>query len=796
MTMHTNSKPFAHAVEALRFEATLDMIATRCVNDAARAAIVELRPSSAVDSIVASLESIEEIRAVRDELGEVSIVEVDYREAIERLDERGETLEALQLLRVAVGERAAGELKKQLAADPERYSRLSGLAGRITPHRDIVDAIVRAVDNDGGVKDDASPALASLRRKIHRTRGALRGNCERMAGGFGEDSYSTVLGSRYVLLVPRTAYHQREGLVHATSHKGGSVYFEPFDLVARNNELETLVQDEAAEVARILRELSGLVQAASHEILANVDATVECDALRAKAAFCREFDCVSPDISDTGEIRLVAARHPLLVRSVRSGDGEVVPLELRLGDAEPRVMVITGPNAGGKTVALKTLGTAVLLFQSGVQVPSAEGTRLPVFERVLVDIGDEQSLEASLSTFTSHLKHLDAMCRLSDDRSLCLIDEIGDGTDPDEGSALAVATLEALLESGSAVVATTHFGRIKSFALQTAGVANASMAFEDSEGRPLYRLLQGVAGRSRGLETARRTGFAPDVLKAAEGYVGAEAFRLEAILNDLEASHLALEQEREGLAQQSAALEAVMNRYEERAAEFDVSKKEADRRAGREAEEFLLKTRKEIEAIVREIRESQARRDVLRKTRERLSDLLTSAQKKRAQPAPPPPSVPPAPPAVPAGRVRAGDRVSLNPSGEPAGLVIAVENGSATVEINDKRIKLSVEALYQAPLEGKGPPNGVTYDVQVEPLSSTSLDVRGSRREEALEAVNRFVDRAVLSGVQEITIIHGVGEGILARAIREVLASDPRVDSIRPGGLGEGGLGVTVVVLQ
>jgi DNA mismatch repair protein MutS2 len=230
-----------------------------------------------------------------------------------------------------------------------------------------------------------------------------------------------------------------------------------------------------------------------------------------------------------------------------------------------------------------------------------------------------------------------------------------------------------------------------------------------------------------------------------------------------------------------------MDRYQEKAAAFDLSKKEADRLAGREAEDFLLKTRREIEAIVREIRESQARREVLRKTRSRLDELLQTARERRK---------PPAKRALRAKDVTVGDRVSLNESGEPAGTIIAVENDVATVEINDKRIKLDVEALYTAPLKGKDPPNGVTYDVQVEPLSSTSLDVRGSRREEALEAVNRFVDRAVLSGVQEIMIIHGVGEGILARAVRAALQSDGRVESIRAGGLGEGGAGVTVATLR
>jgi DNA mismatch repair protein MutS2 len=791
MNAQSADGPFTHAVTSLGFEATLELIARRCANEAARRLVLALRPAADREAIAGSLAAIGEYRAIRDIHGDVSMADVGYRDAVERASGQGASLETDELLRVAAGERTAAELKRQLTVDPQAYPLMARLAERLAPHLEVVGSIERAIDTDGNVRDDASPVLLSLRRRIQRARGSLRARSEKTAASHGGDSYATVLGSRYVLLVPRSELRQRGGLVHSTSHSGGSVYYEPLDLVERNNELETLVIDEGAEVARIVRELGDRVRDAAREILGNVDVIVEADALRAKATFAREFDCVSPGVSATGEIRLRAARHPQLALSLGAAGAEVVPLDLRVGEEAARVMVITGPNAGGKTVALKTLGMAVLLFQSGIQVPCAEGTELPVFERLMVDIGDEQSIEASLSTFTSHLKHLDGMCRWADGGALCLIDEIGDGTDPDEGAALAVAVLESLISSGAAVVATTHYGRIKTFALHTPGVANASMAFEDAEGRPLYRLLQGLAGRSRGLETARRVGFAPEVLESAERYLGADAFRLEAILSDLEASHLALELERERLARQSAALESVIGRYTERAAQFDLSKREADRRAGQEAEEFLLRTRREVESIVREIRESQARREVLRGTREKLNRLLEAARKRRV---PPPASQSES--ERRAGKVAVGDRVALNPTGQPAGRVIAVENGSVTVEINNKRIKLKVEALYEAPLEEKGPPNGVTYDVQVEPLSSTTLDVRGSRREEALEAVNRFVDRAVLSGVQEITIIHGVGEGILARSIRELLTFDDRVTGVRYGELGEGGHGVSVVTLR
>lgn len=766
----------------------LGLIAERCVNDSAREQILSLRPTADTAAITESLAAIEQLRTFREEVGDVPIADTRYRDDVEDTVESNQLLDAMQLVAVAAGERASRELKNRLSKKPKTFPRLEALSAALLPHDDVVHAVENAIDSDGRIKDDASPQLRSVRRSVQRAKEALRGASEKMTAGYGEGAYPTMMGSRYVLLVPRTQYHKRDGLVHATSQKGGSLYFEPFELVGRNNELETLLGDESAEERRILLEINAAVRSAAPDIVENARLMDEVDCLRAKAIFARQYRCASPSVSPLGEIRLVDARHPLLVRSLEkeAAGAEVVPLSLELR-GDKRVLVITGPNAGGKTVTLKTVGTAALLFQAGLQVPCGQGTELPVFESVFVDIGDEQSIEASLSTFTSHLAHLGEMSGRANRRSLCLIDEIGDGTDPDEGAALAVATLERLVSSGAAVIATTHYGRIKTFALEAEGVGNASMAFEDTEGRPLYRLLQGIAGRSRGIETAKRTGFDPDIIARAEAYLGGEAFRLEAVLSRLEASHVALEQERESLVRRSAELNDLIERYTAKEAEFNVSKREANRRATLEAEELLRNTRREIERLVRSIRENQARKDVLRQSRAKLDSMLKNVKKRRE-------TQPPASP--PVRSVSPGDRVAIHASGRPAGRVIEVENDMATVEINNKRIKIDVKGLYMAPLEGDSPPNGVTYDVQVEPLTSTSLDVRGSDREQALEAVNRFVDRAVLSGVHEVRVIHGVGEGILARAIQVQLETDRRVESIRPGGPGRGGLGVTIVTLR
>jgi DNA mismatch repair protein MutS2 len=565
------------------------------------------------------------------------------------------------MLAIAAAERAAADVRRALMGADE-VPRLSAIASGIVTHMEVAEAVDRAIDVDGSIRDTASPALKSIRRDIRGLRGSLRSLSEKLVSGYGADSLGTMLGSRYVVLVPRAKIRKSTGMVHSASHSGGSLYFEPFSLVERNNELEARIADEKAEEARILEELRARIAECAGDMLSNLDVVDRLDAIRARARFANDYDCSTPAVSSDGRLRLIDARHPVLQRVLAAAGGAQVPLRLTI-EPERRLLVITGPNAGGKTVALKTVGVSSLLFQCGIPVPCALGSEIPIFERVFADIGDEQSMESSLSTFTSHLRHLDAMSRYARADSLCLIDEIGDGTDPDEGAALAIATLEKLRDRGAAVIATTHYGRIKTFALQAEGVTNASMAFEDSEGRPLYRLLQGVAGRSRGLETARRTGFDEVVVERAESYVGAEAFRLESVLADLEANLRALEAERESVVQRKGELDRLIEEYRTRSAEYDMTRKEAMRRAGREAEALLDATRREMEQLVRSIRESQADRHVIRKSREKIAELARQATGIREQSEPTRPAL---------ERVRPGDRVALSASGTPAGVVTSV----------------------------------------------------------------------------------------------------------------------------
>jgi DNA mismatch repair protein MutS2 len=487
-------------------------------------------------------------------------------------------------------------------------------------------------------------------------------------------------------------------------------------------------------------------------------------------------------------VHLVRARHPLLTLALdRSGSlATLIPLDLTI-QPQQRLLVITGPNAGGKTVALKTVGLFALMLQCGLPLPCAHGSELPVFENVLVDIGDEQSLESSLSTFTSHLSHLSDMVRLANARVLCLIDEIGDGTDPDEGAAIAVATLERLLASGAAAIATTHYGRIKTFALETEGVANASMAFAEDTARPLFQLMQGIAGRSRGIDTARRTGFDTQLVQRAESLLGGEVFRLESALARLEASHLAMERERAALAAERAQLESLTASAEEKERAFTLTKKEASRRATREAEEMLAQTRRDIEDIVRQLRERAADKGTIRDSRARVEKMLAGVRERVREAENTADAL---------TSVAMGQRVSLSPTGRPAGVVVEMDRKDVYVEMGGKRIRARIGKIYRAADEPAGRKPPVPVSVSYEPVGESEVHVRGMLREEALEVVSRFIDRAVLSGLGEVKVVHGLGEGILARALREEWRKDPRVAKFRFADPMEGGHGVTFVTLR
>lgn len=782
MSRHSKDA-FRHAVVALELPDVLERIAARCVNDGARETIRGLWPTSDRERIQSRLKKVRETCGYHEQSGKLPMVDTSVGERIREARDKRAPVPPDGLLMIAGAESAVIDIQRTLHGEEPRYPYLCDIVLRMRPHGSLVEAIGRCIESDGTIKNSASAKLKGIRRSIERAKQDIRKHSERLAKSFGAAEYSTFTGSRYLLLLPREKCKSREGLVHATSHSGESLYFEPFSLLERNNALETLVADERVEVNRIIGELGADVAEVADELLENLLEWERLDVLNAVAEFSRSLSCTDPALSGDGVITLKRARHPLLELSLRDArrPDSLVPLDLRLAPGS-RVMVITGPNAGGKTVALKTVGLLVLMFQCGLPIPAAEGTEMAIFETVFADIGDEQSIATSLSTFTSHLRHLDEMCRRADGATLCLVDEIGDGTDPEEGSALAIAALEHLLNGKTAVIATTHYGKVKTFALNTDGVENASMLFDDGDDRPLYQLVQGSAGRSRGLETARRLDFCPPVIARAQSMVGKDTFRLENVLAELESLRIALDREREGLAERSRDLDDLIASYREKERDLREFKNEHRSRAKREAEEMVTRARREIEAIVKEIRETAAARETVQSAHARLETLSRVTRT-------------PANTRAKATDVTAGDRVSMSPTGKPSGRVIEVKKDTAVVEMHGKTLNVKKWNLYKLPAD-EPVEKSVHVDVTVEPMTGTTIDVRGRERVEALEAVDLFLDRAVLNGLSEILIIHGVGEGVLLDAIQSHLRSDSRVASVRSGETGEGGRGASVVKLK
>ncbi len=780
---------YLHASSILDLDAVLDLIADYCVNDGAADRIRKLQPSGDRNWIEKSTAAAEEMRIYQDSEGGLNIIQTPSREAVESASRLGRTLRAMDLLSVALLERSIMNLQKKIRSRREDCPFLHVAVSSFTVHAKLAARIEKSIDDGGEVADGASALLKTIRRKTSAARSHLREKAAKTAAQYGDNSYSTLLDDRIVLLVPREKHRRGTGIIHAKSHSGGSIYFEPIPLVELNNSIETLLQDEKSEVERILSSLSSEVAEFADEIIQNISIMEDLDCLQARAFFAVKFKGIIPAITENRSMRLVKARHPLLEMSLgmkreSAGSECHVPLDIEIKPGEP-VIVISGPNSGGKTVALKTMGLVVLMFQCGLHVPCAEGTAIPVFKKIFADIGDEQSIADSLSTFTSHLLHLDIMCRAAADGALCLIDEIGDGTDPDEGSALANAVLERLLDKDALVVATTHLGKVKTFALLTDGIGNASMLFDDKSQSPLFLLAQGIAGRSRGIETARRCGFDSETMKIVDHFLDEGVLNMETLLSELESSHIALEEERVGLEQRSVELKEIIRIYTEREKNLREMQAAHDERAELETVQLMESARKKIERIVKDIRESSASRDKIKEGQRRLSELTREHGPKSR----------PAPPVEKADNIKPGDRVSLHADGSPSGLVARLQNDTATVEIDGKRIKINIRSLYRLSSDSEKEPEKIKFDVEFEPLGSTSIDVRGREREEALEAVDRFIDRAVLSGVHELKIIHGVGGGVLLRAIHNRLKDDPRVKSIRLGHTPEGGAGVTFAVL-
>ncbi len=802
------------------------MVAERATSDLGAAAVRALEPTDARAWVEAEMGRVHAMMSFvqRTEGWAVPAIP-DLRGELTRLAKRGSVWDGRTLLDGAALMRASRSTRQALGRHTEELPALRGLRERMADLEDEARAIDRAIDDAGDVRDDASPALGRIRRELRAQRSSIVERLERFIAALPEshrvaDASVTVREGRYVIPVRREGRSRVGGIVHDESATGTTLFIEPpmaLDLMNRVRELELA---EAREVQRILEVLTDALRPHAEELRDSLEALVAFDSLYARARYALEHAAEPPELSDDAEVYVVVAgRHPLLAEADRG----VIPFDLQLDPGE-RTLVVSGPNTGGKTVLLKSIGLLSLMAQAGVVPPVAKGTRLPIFGDVFADIGDEQSIEASLSTFSAHLSNLREIVAEATHRSLVLIDEIGSGTDPTEGAALARAILVELTRRGTLTVATSHLGQLKVLAGEEAGVVNASLQFDSDRLEPTYRLLKGIPGRSYGLAIARRLGFHESLLEQAESLLPRGERDVSQLLAELETKEgelaeavVSAERERAAAETARADANALRQEMEVRAREVRRREQDAERRARQQARDLLMNARREVESAIEELRRTveagagaKAFEEAATAARRRVEQAASrQVEKAPDRPAEPDPEVDP----DLAGEVETGATVRIAATGA-RGTVVEVRDGRATVESGGLRLDLRLADLEPAAPQppggagrrsggGKGGGGGAAQAPErrgggwsgPEVNASPEVQLLGLRAEEVAGRLQPALDAAIQAGLPSLRIVHGKGTGVLREVVAELLSGDPRVVSFRAGQLGEGGSGVTVAEL-
>jgi DNA mismatch repair protein MutS2 len=731
----------------------------------------------------------------------------DPQSWMERLEAPGAVLEAPDFLDAGSLLEAASWLRQQFREEAAKFSLLAARVAGLADFKDLRGAIRRCVLPNGEISDDASSALRRIRSSILQTRDSIQKALKQIlrarqveAGG----DYVTLRNDRFV--IPVRAEHRRtvQGVVHGASGTGQTVFVEPFETVESNNQLVQLAEDEAAEIFRVLKELTERLRAVMGPLQAAAGTIAELDSVFARGRFARDFDACMPEFSDGSEMRLGAVRHPVLEDKLRKENRAIVPMTLALGGDE-RVLVISGPNTGGKTVALKTTGLAALAAQAGIPV-AGQSAKMPMFDRVLVDIGDEQSIAADLSTFSSHILNLKSMLQQATPSSLVLVDEMGTGTAPEEGAALAVALLEEFRKKNCFVLATTHHDRLKSYASTTPGVVNAAVEFDDVNLRPTYRLMVGVPGGSSGIAIAQRLGLAKEIIENARSLMAPESQEAAELIAYLHRSRDELDRLREQMAEERRALdierrkvrdewvERQKRRIAELEEEFAEMQKRFEENVGRVVEsvkerELRAQAEKSARRKMQDVRgaaKEELNAAVLQTISESQQDLGLKAETFEK---------------VSADRLESGARIRVRGFSKPV-ILRRVDGPSAEIEAGPLRMKVALDEITGIEEQAKktvapSRRENITVSAQsTEGGETGEINVIGMTVEQASEKVDKFLDEAALAHRTQVRIITGHGTGALRKGLGEFLKTHPLVERAQFESEEHGGKAITVVDLR
>ena len=786
------------SLRVLEFGKIRDQLAQYCVSDMGRELCDALTPAGQMDDVLRWQQETEEARTVLTYLGGTPMTSFSDVRAPLHLAEIGSALSPRALLDIAACLRASRAARDALVGERDNTPMITANASRLSTFKPIEQAITDAILSEDEIADRASTELFAIRRKMRACNERVR---ERLNGMIHNASFQkylqeaiiTMRADRYVLPVKQEYRGMVPGIVHDQSSTGATIFVEPMAVVEIGNELKQLISAEKVEIERILRALSAQIAPEAGAIADNLAILAQLDFAFAKAALAREMHACPPKMNGEGRINIIRGRHPLI------DPEKVIPLDIRLGETFT-TLIITGPNTGGKTVTLKTTGLFTLMAQAGLQVPAEYGTELAVFDDVFADIGDEQSIEQSLSTFSGHMKNIVSILENVTPDSLVLFDELGAGTDPTEGAALAQAILATLLTMHTRTVATTHYSELKEYALTTENVENASVEFDVATLRPTYRLSIGIPGKSNAFEISRKLGLPEFVINSAKELLSREQVRFEDVIAGAEYHRQVAEKERQLAEEARTEMVAIRNQAEAERKKLEEQRDKAIRKAKDEAKRIVENARRESEAMIAELRAMKKAGGAQEHEIQRVKKQMEQAQEALADQKEVGGEIPKS--------VKPGDMVHVASmeldatvvSGPDAKGYVQLKAGMMKMraQMSDLRTLTSTQQMIkkeQKKLERKRSMREQRVDVMARAVRQ-ELDVRGMALDEAIPEVQKFIDDAVISSLGEVSIIHGNGMGVLRAGIADCLKRHPSVSSFRLGRYGEGETGVTIVTLR
>ncbi|MGE7674070.1 endonuclease MutS2 [Lysinibacillus sp. NPDC094403] len=783
------------ALKTLEYDKVRQQVATYCTSSIGKSAIDELVPQTDYEKVVQLLEEMDEGLSILRVKGNVPMGGIfDVRPAARRA-QIGGMLSAIELMEVSSTIRASRILRNfiedieseevieipHFIAKKEAMPVLTGLQHEIN----------NCIDDNGSVLDSASQTLRSIRQSLRAEEAKVRSKLESLTRGSNaskmlSDTLVTIRNDRFVIPVKQEYRHHYGGIVHDQSSSGQTLFIEPDSVVQANNEIHRLKMKEQAEVERILLALSAMVEEVAPDLFNLVKVLGEIDVILAKGKYGQANKCTMPKMNNDGYIRLVRARHPLL------------PIEMAVANdiefgKDITAIVITGPNTGGKTVTLKTVGLCTLMAQAGLPVPALDGSELAVFKQLFADIGDEQSIEQSLSTFSSHMVNIVDILQKFDYESLVLFDELGAGTDPQEGAALAISILDEVHGRGARVMATTHYPELKAYGYNRPGVANASVEFDIETLSPTYRLLIGVPGRSNAFEISSRLGLPESIIDRAKSFTGTDRHEVESMIASLEETRRQSEDDAERSHELLMESEDLRKELQGKLQAYEERKEALDKKAKEKARKIVDEAKREAESIIAELREMRKNADQVVKehelieARKRLEEATPLENNKVLKKA--------AQVKARAQNLVVGDEVKVLSYGQRGTLLEKASNSEWIVQMGILKMKISDSDLEYIKPE-KEPVQRIAGVKNRSSHVKLELDLRGERYEDAIIRTEKYIDDALLANYGRVSIIHGVGTGALRQGIQTYLKKHKRVKSFRFGEAGEGGLGVTVVELK